>query len=101
MFPHRFISRFRDLNWPPRSPDFSASDYFLWDYLKSRVFEKRTATLDELKVSIREAIQRVMDGFTKRLQERFTAEGAHSLHSVFKMRTVYVSHLISKISVVC
>jgi hypothetical protein len=22
MFPHRLISRFRDLNWPPRSPDF-------------------------------------------------------------------------------
>jgi hypothetical protein len=52
---------------------------FLCCYLKSRVFETRPATLDELKTNIREAIhdllQRVVDGFTKRLQECTTAVG--------------------------
>jgi hypothetical protein len=84
MFPHRLISRFHDLNWPPRSPDFSAPTICLWCYLKSRVVETRPTTLDGLGVNIREAIhvmlQRMMDDFTKRL----TAEGEYLLHSVFK-----------------
>jgi hypothetical protein len=44
--------------------------------------------LDELKPGMREAIhgvlQRVMDDFTKRLQESTTAEVVRLLHSVFK-----------------
>jgi hypothetical protein len=85
MFPHRLISRFRDGNWPPRSPDFSAPDYFcgvIWRV--SRVFETRPTTLDELKADIREVIhdvlQRVMDDFTKRLQECIAAEWRYLLH---------------------
>jgi hypothetical protein len=45
-------------------------------------------TLDELKTNIRKAIhdalQCVMDDFTKCLQECITTEGGHLLHSVFK-----------------
>jgi hypothetical protein len=87
MFLHRLISRFCDLNWPPSSPDFSASDSFLWGHLKSRVFETRPATLDELKANreaIHDVLQRAMDVFTLRLQECVTAKGVHLLHSVFK-----------------
>jgi len=29
MFPQRVISRFGDVEWPPRSPDLSACDFFL------------------------------------------------------------------------
>ena len=35
IFGDRIISRFSDFNWPPRSPDLTAPDFFLWDYLKS------------------------------------------------------------------
>jgi hypothetical protein len=78
MIPQRLISRFRDLNWPPRSPDFSAPYCSLWCYLKSRVFETRPATLDRHKANIGETIhERVMDDFTKRLQE-FITEEEHS-----------------------
>jgi hypothetical protein len=38
MFPKHVISRFGDVSWP-RSPDMSICDYFLWGYLKSRVYE--------------------------------------------------------------
>jgi hypothetical protein len=83
MFPHR-MPRFRHLNWPPRSPDFSALDFFLWGYLKSRVFKARPDNLDELKASIREAIhdviQRVVDDSTKRLQGvSLQKEGIYSI----------------------
>ena len=29
-FPNRVISRFGDVPWPPRSPDLSPLDFFLW-----------------------------------------------------------------------
>jgi hypothetical protein len=48
-FLHCWISQFGELSWLPRSPDLSAPNYFLWDYLKNRVFETQPATMDELK----------------------------------------------------
>jgi hypothetical protein len=30
LFVERIISRNSQINWPPRSPDLSAPDYFLW-----------------------------------------------------------------------
>jgi hypothetical protein len=36
IFPERFISLFGGLPWPARSSDLSASDYFLWGYLKAK-----------------------------------------------------------------
>jgi len=42
--------------WPPRSPDLSACDFFLWGYLKSKVCVRKPRTIDDLKVSIREEI---------------------------------------------
>ena len=37
-FPNRWIERGGPTNWPPRSPDLSPPDYFLWGYLKSKVY---------------------------------------------------------------
>jgi len=31
-------SRFGDVLWPPRSPDLTAADFFLWEYLKAKVY---------------------------------------------------------------
>jgi len=38
MFPQHVISRGGDVPWTARSPDLSACGYFLWGYLKSKVF---------------------------------------------------------------
>jgi hypothetical protein len=45
-----------DVPWPARSPDLSACDYFLWGFLKSRVFISKPTTTAELKQSINEEI---------------------------------------------
>lgn len=37
-FPDRLISRNGDIPWPARSPDLTSPDFFLWDFLKSKVF---------------------------------------------------------------
>jgi len=54
MFPQHVVSRFGDVPWPPRSPDLSACDFFLWGYLKSKVYIRKPRTVEGLKVSIRE-----------------------------------------------
>jgi hypothetical protein len=34
--------------WPPRSPDLTRSDYFLWGYLKQVVYSNRPQTIEDL-----------------------------------------------------
>ena len=56
MFPGRVTSRFSDIPWPPRSPDLTTCDFFLWGYLKSNVNTHKPRTLSDLKEAIREEV---------------------------------------------
>ena len=47
-----WISKGDDINWPTRSPDLSPMDFFLWEYLKIKVFKSNP----ELKEYICEEI---------------------------------------------
>ena len=92
MFPGHLISRFRDVPWPPRCPDLSTCDVFLWRYLKSRVYTHKPRTLDDLKEAIRQEIcpidrqllTRVMDDFKKRLENCIQEDGRHLTNIIFK-----------------
>ena len=59
MFPQHLISRFGDVHWPARLPDLSVCDFFLWGYLKSKVYCNKPRTLNDLKVAISEEIAAV------------------------------------------
>ncbi|XP_075163253.1 uncharacterized protein LOC142235887 [Haematobia irritans] len=48
----RVISRNDDVNWPPRSCDLTPLDFFLWGYLKEKVYVDNPATIQELKDEI-------------------------------------------------
>ena len=48
LFGNRIIALNRAVEWPPRSPDLKPLDFFLWGYLKSKVFETPTGNLEEL-----------------------------------------------------
>lgn len=37
-FGEHFISLRSNIEWQPHSPDLTPSDFFLWDYLKDRVY---------------------------------------------------------------
>jgi hypothetical protein len=41
--------------WPPRSPDLTTCDYFLWGHLKITVYESNAHTMQELKDNISHA----------------------------------------------
>ena len=46
------IALHRDVEWPPRSPDFSPLDFFLWGHLKSKVYVNPPRDLDDLEERI-------------------------------------------------
>ncbi len=52
IFGHRIISRNSEISWPSRSPDLTPPDYFLWGYLKERVYINKPHTIQQLKDNI-------------------------------------------------
>ena len=57
MFPGHLISRFGDMPWLPHSPDLSMCDFYLWGYLKSRVYTHKPCMLNDLKEAIHHEIR--------------------------------------------
>lgn len=70
VFANQWIGRRGTIEWPPRSPDLTPLDYYLWGYLKSKVYFNRPNTIDELKDRIRNEIRAIQpDTLGKVLQE--------------------------------
>jgi hypothetical protein len=51
---------------PPRSPDITPLDYFLWGYVKDIVYRTQLRDIDQLKNSVRDAITIVDIGMLAR-----------------------------------
>lgn len=62
-FPNRWIGRRGFIEWPARSPDLNPLDFFLWGYLKSKVYTQRPTDLEELKIRIRYEAGRIPPDF--------------------------------------
>ena len=58
-FPGRWIDRRGSIEWPPRSPDLNPLDFFLWGYLKWKVYKDRPRDLEEIKWRIRQEMQMI------------------------------------------
>lgn len=56
VFPGRWIGRGGVVEWPPRSPDLTPLDFFLWGYLKSRVYVSEVTTIEDLRQRIEVAV---------------------------------------------
>ena len=59
VFPDGWIGRGGPTSWPPRSPDVTPLDFFLWGYVKTKVFTKEIADIEELKTRITHAVASV------------------------------------------
>jgi len=72
-------------SWPPRSPDINPCDFFLWGYLKDRIFTKTLNNLDELKATITteiefissETLNNVFNNLFDRLITLYSVNGRH------------------------
>jgi hypothetical protein len=85
-FPNRWMGRGSpNMPWPPRSPDLSMCDFFLWGYIKSVVYRRKLHNLEELKLAITHAfqtvspemIEKVVFDYRRRLQKCITKNGGH------------------------
>ena len=90
-FENRVISRFGAISWPPRSPDLSAPDFWLWGHLKDRVYRNSPQTLADLRRNIEREInsisprhlRKVMSNFQKRLNMCVENGGQHLKDIIF------------------
>jgi len=48
VFAERWIRRKNRIELPARSPDLSSFDYFLWSYLKNKIYTTKPQTIDDL-----------------------------------------------------
>jgi hypothetical protein len=59
------ISRGETIPWPACSPHLSVSEYFIWGYLKSKVYLMKPPDVDELKNAIKEEITATPDNLVR------------------------------------
>jgi len=92
LFPNHVISSYGDITWPAKSPDLSACDFFLWEYLRYQVFKAPTHhTVQELKNRNHQEVKRipvemlkkVMGKVRKRLTECLERNGGHLNDVIF------------------
>src|SRR5258705_8736514 len=55
-FHNRWIGRGRPIPWPPRSPDMTPLDFFMWGFVKDRVYSTKVGDIVVLKRRITEVI---------------------------------------------
>ena len=58
-FPNRWIGRNGPTPWPPRSPDITPLDFFLWGYVKDRVYRTPLRDVETLQSRIIEVLATV------------------------------------------
>lgn len=91
LFPDRVISKRGDIEWPPRSPDLSPLDFYLWGYLKGKVYINNPTSLAMLKDNItremadipNNTLKDVINNFRKRLLDCQVNNGGHLLNIIF------------------
>lgn len=90
-FGDNIISRYGNVNWPSRSPDLTSPDFFLWGYLKERVYVNKPETMQELKENIRHEIRElnrnpeILQSVVRNVLERAQlceAENGHHLKDI-------------------
>ena len=87
LFGNRVIALHHAVEWPPRSPDLTACDFFLWGYVKSKVYTSPSVDLNDLQARIREEVallandpakvRRAVQDILRRCQTCIDRNGGH------------------------
>lgn len=88
-FPGRWMGRGSpNMPWPPRSPDLTICDFFLWGYVKSLVCRTPVSTIPALKDCADEAVCMVTDD----MHRRVFAEYQTRLQVCLKLQGHHIEH---------
>jgi len=82
--------------WPPRSPDLTPADFFLWGLMKGKVYKNSPRTKEQLKYAIHQEIQaanvdtlgKIFQNLEKRIQMCLDVKGDQSQH---RSQYVYIN----------
>lgn len=67
-FGNRWIGIHDPREWPPRSPDLTPLDFFLWGYLKQQVYATRPVCAQDLKDRIVRACRAISPQILRQLR---------------------------------
>ena len=71
-FNGKVIGRYMEFLWPPRSPDITPLDFFLWGYLKENVYLQRPfQNVDHLERIIRETCEAITPDVIRNVIKEF------------------------------
>lgn len=70
-FHNRWIGRRGPIAWPARSPDLTPIDFFLWGYIKEKVYRVRPTTAEDMRNRITEAFQSITENMLARVRLSF------------------------------
>lgn len=70
-FPERWIGRRGSIEWPPRSPDLSPLDFFLWGHLKSKIYATQPTSLQDLRERITNECHLITPDMLQNVRNRF------------------------------
>lgn len=86
-YPQRWIGRGSIVQWPPRSPDLNPVDFFLWGYMKERIYATEVETIGELRNRVNTVAEHLRQQFPpltqnwiRRAQLCVEREGGHFEH---------------------
>ena len=90
MFPDRWIGRLGPTMWPARSPDLNPCDFFLWGFIKEKIYSEDYEDFVVLRQKIQAAIdsitpemlERVHQNFIKRCRKCIECLGGHFEHLI-------------------
>ena len=71
---NRVIGLGHDVEWPPRSPDITPCDFFLWGYIKNKVFSTPPRDIDDLRQEIIREFNALRD------QPAFVSRAVRDMH---------------------
>lgn len=86
VFRHQLVALGHQVEWPPRSPDLTPMDFFVWGYLKSQVYVTPPQNLQDLRQRIIDKcvlmrqqgfVQRAFRGMEKRANLCIQKNGRH------------------------
>ena len=88
--------------WPPRSPDLTPADFFLWGLLKGKVYKNTPRTIEQLKDAIRQEIQavnvdtlgKVFQNLEKRIQVCLDVKGDQFQHRLWACPVLHLSRYV-------
>jgi transposase len=91
-FGEKIISNKLEDFWPPYSPDLNPCDYFLWGFLKDKVFSEKINNCNELKEKITQICSEIKEEICKKVINNLI----YRLHYCIKKSGKHFANIMKK-----